>query len=348
MLYEMATGEMAFGGDSEYEVMENIVNGRYQPAERRFDNIDPLLASVIRKALETDPADRFESCEEMARAIKGEIKIVAKPATAPAADKPAQTAVARTSEQPVGAVQAEPGQSSKKGLVIGLVVAALALGGGAIFLALNGEPSASSPTTDGSGSSAMAAAADAAVAMTAEADAGTLASVTPVTAGELDAGVAVAEVPRPVDAGVIAPRRVDAGVAVAVAPRRVDAGVVRKGDAAVVVASVPADAAVPAKPNPCAGNWTSGGELQCSFAPTGCSGSYKFTSSGGTCSGQLRGCRVQDSSVVATFSCKFSNTQNPLDGSMSIACVASFGRGQAKASLLQGNMATLDWQIARQ
>ena len=355
MLYEMATGEMAFGGDSEYDVMENIVNGRYQPAERRFDQLDPLLASVIKKALETDPADRFASCEEMAAALRGEIKVVNKPVDKPAADKPVaavtKTAVAeKISEKAAVAItQTEPA-SSKKGLVIGLVFAALALGGGAIYLAMKNE---SPPTNDGvvtgSGGSAVAIAVatpDAEPqAMSTNAMPATDASVAAVTT-TVDAASAVAATP--VDGGVAAlPKRVDAGVAVVVRPKPVDAGV-RKPDAAVAVAAIPADAAPPAKPNPCAGNWTSGGELQLSFGATGCSGRYQFTSNGGTCSGALRGCRVQDSSVIGTFSCTFSNSDNQLDGSLDIACVASFNRGQAKASLLQGNMAQLNWQIAKQ
>ena len=363
MLYEMATGEMAFGGDSEYEVMENIVNGRYQPAERRFDNLDPLLASVIRKALETDPADRFASCEEMAGALRGEIKVVNKPAAAPPA-KPqtapenigfAKTKLDEKKSDGPGSVgrPVESAPSSKKGLVIGLVVGALALGGGALFLALNGKDSSNTASTDGSGSSAMVAPADADVAMGADPDASAVAMATPDATASLqpttvDASVAVAEVPKPIDAGVaVAPKRVDAGVAVVVTPKRVDAGVARKPDAAVAVASVPADAAVPAKPNPCAGNWVSGSNFQLSFAATGCSGSYKFIDDNSACSGPVRSCRINEGSVVVTFSCTWSGTTNQLDGSLSIACLGSFNQGKVEASLLQGNLATRAWSIGR-
>ena len=69
MLYELATGALPFDAESDYDVMEQIVNGRYVPPEQREPRIDPVIAATIRRALQPDPAARFGSCAEMAAAL---------------------------------------------------------------------------------------------------------------------------------------------------------------------------------------------------------------------------------------------------------------------------------------
>ena len=125
MLYEMATGEMAFGGDSDYDVMENIVNGRFAPPEQRYPAIDPTLAAVIKKAMAKDPAERYASCAEMAAALRG-------------------TSVSARAVVPT-AVALPPPARSKVLLVMGLVVAAAALGGVAVYLATRGGDTPPTP-----------------------------------------------------------------------------------------------------------------------------------------------------------------------------------------------------------
>jgi len=63
ILYELVTGTAAFDAPSEFDTMRNIVDGTYEPPERRVDDLDPVLAACIRKALSPDPAARFPSCE---------------------------------------------------------------------------------------------------------------------------------------------------------------------------------------------------------------------------------------------------------------------------------------------
>ncbi|MBL0217173.1 MAG: serine/threonine protein kinase [Myxococcales bacterium] len=127
MLYEMATGEMAFGGDSDYDVMDNIIKGQYEAPQRRYADIDPVIASVIAKALAPDPAARFASCDEMAAALRGETAVGTKPVvTRPAVAKAVPAAPA-------------PAARSSRGLVLALVGGALVLGGGAVVLAMRGS-----------------------------------------------------------------------------------------------------------------------------------------------------------------------------------------------------------------
>lgn len=68
-LYELATRTVAFSGDSEYEVMHQIVNGRYEAPEN-MPGMDPAIAAAITRALQPEPEDRFSSCAEFADAVR--------------------------------------------------------------------------------------------------------------------------------------------------------------------------------------------------------------------------------------------------------------------------------------
>ncbi|MFO0576215.1 MAG: serine/threonine-protein kinase [Polyangia bacterium] len=69
-LYELATLHMAFEGDTEFVIMERIVNARFRPPEE-LGVRDPTLVAAIRRALDPDPARRFQSCAEFAAALTG-------------------------------------------------------------------------------------------------------------------------------------------------------------------------------------------------------------------------------------------------------------------------------------
>ena len=75
MLYELATGAMPFEGADDFEVMEKIVHGRFRPPAEVNPRIDPVLVAVIERALEPAPEDRFQSCDEMARALREDVPI---------------------------------------------------------------------------------------------------------------------------------------------------------------------------------------------------------------------------------------------------------------------------------
>ena len=115
-LYELCTGELPFDGDSEYEVMRSIVEGRlFQP--ERLAALDPVLQHVIRKALAPQPSDRFASCEEFALALMARSAQVAQPgrAAAPPSTARAPTSGAPTSGAPTsGAPPAAPAQATKR------------------------------------------------------------------------------------------------------------------------------------------------------------------------------------------------------------------------------------------
>ena len=87
-LYELATRTVAFSGDSDYDLMHQIVNGHYRGLEDSTD-LDPVIAAAIARALQPQPEDRFASCAEFAAALKehpAEQRVVTCSAETPVSD----------------------------------------------------------------------------------------------------------------------------------------------------------------------------------------------------------------------------------------------------------------------
>jgi hypothetical protein len=66
MLFEMLTGQVPFYGSSPAEVLMKHLNSNVN-----LDNVDEPLKSVIRKAMAKNPADRYQSVQEMVEAVFG-------------------------------------------------------------------------------------------------------------------------------------------------------------------------------------------------------------------------------------------------------------------------------------
>jgi serine/threonine protein kinase/tetratricopeptide (TPR) repeat protein len=65
VLYEMATGHRAFTGETEVAVQEAILTKTPPPVETLNGEMPASLATVIRKALEKDPSQRYETATAM-------------------------------------------------------------------------------------------------------------------------------------------------------------------------------------------------------------------------------------------------------------------------------------------
>jgi eukaryotic-like serine/threonine-protein kinase len=65
VLYEMATGQCAFTGESAATVIAEILRGQPQPANVANPEIPPELQRVIDKALEKDRGDRYQSANDL-------------------------------------------------------------------------------------------------------------------------------------------------------------------------------------------------------------------------------------------------------------------------------------------
>ncbi len=67
MLYEAATGSLPFTGDTSYSVIAAHQN---DPVPAMPSSIDPEFAEIVYTALAKNPADRFQSAEEMAQVLR--------------------------------------------------------------------------------------------------------------------------------------------------------------------------------------------------------------------------------------------------------------------------------------
>ncbi len=65
VLYEMVSGKLPFRGDHEMAILYSVVNEAPQPIEMAISDASPELIHVIHRALEKDPAERYQSAADM-------------------------------------------------------------------------------------------------------------------------------------------------------------------------------------------------------------------------------------------------------------------------------------------
>ena len=65
MLYECATGVKPFTGNSPYSLMHAIVTAKIAPPSAFDPALPPEFDEVVLRAMNRDPAKRFESVREM-------------------------------------------------------------------------------------------------------------------------------------------------------------------------------------------------------------------------------------------------------------------------------------------
>jgi serine/threonine protein kinase/uncharacterized protein HemY len=70
LTYEMATGERPFKGDYDQAVMYSIMNDNPDPPSTIRSDIPLALDSIVRKALEKEPENRYQSVNDMSRDLK--------------------------------------------------------------------------------------------------------------------------------------------------------------------------------------------------------------------------------------------------------------------------------------
>ena len=70
VLYELTTGARCFGGKTDFERMLAVVRGEYHAPTAIVANYPPELEQVVRTALASDPAKRYQSCAQMIEALE--------------------------------------------------------------------------------------------------------------------------------------------------------------------------------------------------------------------------------------------------------------------------------------
>ncbi len=69
-LYELASGQPLFQGDSPLEILYQHINERPEPLANLVPGIDPVLTSLIFRCIEKNPARRYQKAEEIVAAIE--------------------------------------------------------------------------------------------------------------------------------------------------------------------------------------------------------------------------------------------------------------------------------------
>ena len=88
LLYEVLSGRRPFGGASELEVLKSVIHGAPEPLGAEV----PLaLRMVVEKALEKDPAERYQSMRDMVVDLRRVARQAVVQAPSPAASKPRGT-----------------------------------------------------------------------------------------------------------------------------------------------------------------------------------------------------------------------------------------------------------------
>ena len=81
VFYELLTGEKAFGGDNNFSIMYKIVREEPAPMRKIRPEVPEILAKIAKKALASDPNDRYQTCGDFAydlrvalRGLEGAVK----------------------------------------------------------------------------------------------------------------------------------------------------------------------------------------------------------------------------------------------------------------------------------
>jgi eukaryotic-like serine/threonine-protein kinase len=129
VLFEMTTGKTPFRGEHEAAMMYSIVNEEPEDASKYRNDIPSELLHILKKSLEKDPEDRYQSMSEiivdLRRLKKGSTRIVRTQEFHPPQELRAPSVVAAPHAPAIGFL-------SKKNL-IGLGVVALVIVAGFIF-----------------------------------------------------------------------------------------------------------------------------------------------------------------------------------------------------------------------
>ena len=110
VFFEMLTGRLPFDDKSPYALMVAVVQAQIPDVTLLNSNVDPHTLSVLKKMLERDPNDRFQSCDALLSALDTKTRIhvtplpateiIAPTPTLPPALPPVQTPVAAQPPMP--------------------------------------------------------------------------------------------------------------------------------------------------------------------------------------------------------------------------------------------------------
>jgi Protein kinase domain len=208
-LYEMLTGKVPFSADNDFQIMSDHVNTPAPPPTRFFAYVPQPAEQAVLKALEKNPAARYQSAEEFAEALGG----------------PAPAGATRKIAAPVAAAALSRVFHTRQSKILAAaLVVFLVLAGVLTAMRIKANRAAAQPAQ--AQSAAAPAQPDASANPPAPADPG----AAPADPGQPVAGdgaVAAAPAAAPADAGAAPPGEIPAGTLIAI--RTVD-GVTSSGN----------------------------------------------------------------------------------------------------------------------
>ena len=159
ILYECVTGAVPFDGKTFNELLFKIVLSDAPPPRQHAPNLDPAFEALIMKAMARDIAQRFQTCEEFAQALRdyqagkgisladvtGPSPVFVAPRAVPAVSQGGLGTGANWSNSGVQAPR-----KSKAGLFAALAPAAVLVLGGGAFAAYKAMQGAPAPAASGS------------------------------------------------------------------------------------------------------------------------------------------------------------------------------------------------------
>ncbi len=69
LLYEMTLGRRLFAGDTDFQILKQIVEGPIRPPHEVDPSYDPRLSAIVMKTLAPDPKQRFQTARELQMAL---------------------------------------------------------------------------------------------------------------------------------------------------------------------------------------------------------------------------------------------------------------------------------------
>jgi hypothetical protein len=69
LLYEMTLGQRLFAGDTDFQILKQIVEGPIRPPHEIDPRYDARLSAIVMKALDREPARRFQTTRELQMAL---------------------------------------------------------------------------------------------------------------------------------------------------------------------------------------------------------------------------------------------------------------------------------------
>src|SRR6516164_8407308 len=79
ILYLLMTRSRPFEGPTDLETLLRVQKGEFTPAEATAPDLEPEVASIISRAMQTDPADRYQSADEMLTDLENVARTVFRP-----------------------------------------------------------------------------------------------------------------------------------------------------------------------------------------------------------------------------------------------------------------------------